>query len=115
MQIKQFDIWLANLNPAKGSKPGKIRPVIIIQTDLLNDAGHPSTIICPITSNNIKAATLLRESIELDGINLDKESAILIDQIRAIDNQRLIENLGSLNLKQRKVVKEKVKIVLDLE
>lgn len=115
MKIKQFDIWLANLNPAKGSEPGKIRPVIVIQTDLLNDAGHPSTIICPITSNIIKEATLLRESIELDGINLDKESAILIDQIRAIDNQRLIENLGSLNLRQRKVVKEKVKIVLDLE
>lgn len=115
MKIKQFDVWLANLNPSKGSEPGKIRPVIIIQTDLLNDAGHPSTIICPVTSNITPKATLLRVSIEIDGINLDKESTILIDQIRAIDNQRLIENLGSLNLKQQKVVKDKIKIVLDLD
>jgi mRNA interferase MazF len=115
MKIKQFDIWLANLNPSKGSEPGKIRPVLVIQTDLLNDIEHPSTIICPITSNIIEEVTLLRVAVEIGNIKLDKESAILVDQIRAIDNKRLLENLGSLNLKQRKVVKDKIKIMLDLE
>ena len=49
MEIKQFDIWLADLNPTIGTKPGKTRPVVVIQTNLLNDT-HSSTLICPITS-----------------------------------------------------------------
>lgn len=50
MKIKQYDIWLADLNPTRGIEPSKTRPVVIIQTDLLNEI-HLSTIICPITSN----------------------------------------------------------------
>tara|TARA_R110002050_G_scaffold299792_1_gene466425 strand:- start:15 stop:185 length:171 start_codon:yes stop_codon:yes gene_type:complete len=51
MKIEQFDIWLANLKPQKGTEPGKTRPVVIIQANPLNSTGHPSTIICPILSN----------------------------------------------------------------
>ena len=50
MRIKQYDIWLADLNPTIGTDPGKTRPVVIIQTDLLNDT-HLSTLICPVTTN----------------------------------------------------------------
>jgi len=60
MKIKQFDIWLADLNPKKGTEPGKIRPVVIVQTDLLNET-HLSTIICPITINVIPEAELLAQ------------------------------------------------------
>ena len=49
MEFKQYDIWLADLNPTLGTEPGKTRPVVIIQTNLLNDT-HLSTLICPITS-----------------------------------------------------------------
>ena len=49
MKLKQFDIWLADLNPRLGTEAGKTRPVVIVQTDLLNDF-HLSTVICPITS-----------------------------------------------------------------
>jgi mRNA interferase MazF len=115
MKIEQFDIWLANLNPSKGSESGKARPVFIVQTNLLNDVAHPSTIICPITSNIIGEATLLRISIEADNVKLDKESAILMDQIRAIDNLRLIRKLGNLTVKQQTVIKDRLRIVLDLE
>lgn len=59
MKINQFDIWLANLNPSKGTEPGKIRPVVVIQTDLLNGV-HPSTIVCPITTNVQPKSEILR-------------------------------------------------------
>ena len=59
MVIKQFDIWLADLNPSRGTEPGKTRPVVIIQTDLLNDI-HPATIICPITSKVNSEILVLR-------------------------------------------------------
>ncbi|NBY11223.1 MAG: type II toxin-antitoxin system PemK/MazF family toxin, partial [Sphingobacteriia bacterium] len=49
MKIKQYDIWFADLNPRVGTESGKTRPVVIIQTDLLNEF-HPSTLVCPVTS-----------------------------------------------------------------
>ena len=111
MQTKQYDIWLANLNPSKGTEPGKTRPVVIVQTDLLNNV-HPSSIICPISSNVVPDLELLR--VHLDPLQLDQDSDILIDQIRAIDNRRLITKLGELTKPQIKLVKENLKIVLDL-
>ena len=59
MKFKQYDIWLADLNPLMGTEPGKIRPVVIIQTDLLNDT-HFSTIICPVTTNVNLDSEILR-------------------------------------------------------
>ena len=111
MKIKQFDIWLADLNPTIGTEPGKTRPVVIAQTDLLND-GHPSTIICPVTTNVQPAAELLR--VHLQKQQLKKPNDILVDQVRAIDNRRLIKKLGSLTSAQAEKLKENLRIVLDL-
>jgi len=111
MKIKQYDIWLANLNPSKGTETGKTRPVVIIQTDLLNET-HLSTIICPITTNVNKEIELLR--VHLRAGQLDNISDILVDQIRAIDNKRLIKKLGRLNKDQKIRLKSNLRIVLDI-
>jgi mRNA interferase MazF len=50
MTAKKYEIWLANLDPRFGTEAGKTRPVLIVQTDSLNKV-HPSTLICPITTN----------------------------------------------------------------
>ena len=111
MKIKQFDIWLADLNPARGTEPGKTRPVVIIQTDLLNDS-HLSTIVCPITTNVQPEIELLR--VHLKKNQLDKPSDILVDQIRAIDNKRLLQKIGQLNVSQVQTIKRNIRVVLDL-
>jgi len=111
MKIEQYDLWLANLNPGKGTEPGKTRPVVVVQTDLLNDF-HPSTLICPITTKVNTELHLLRVHLRKSG--LDKPSDILVDQIRAIDNKRLIERLGKLNKKQVEALKRNIRIVLDV-
>jgi mRNA interferase MazF len=109
--MKQFDIWLADLNPSRGTEPGKTRPVVIIQTDLLNDE-HLSTIVCPVTTNIKKEITLLR--VHLKKGQLDKPSDVLVDQIRAIDNRRLLKRLGQLTREQKIKLRENIKVVLDL-
>ncbi len=111
MKIKQFEIWLANLNPAKGTEPGKVRPVVIVQTDLLNES-HPSVIVCPVTTNILPESELLR--VHLDKGQLDVLSDILVDQIRAIDKKRLISRLGELTSSQADKLGGNIKIVLDL-
>jgi mRNA interferase MazF len=111
MKINQYDIWLADLNPSRGTEPGKTRPVVVIQTDLLNDT-HLSTIICPISTNVIQDSDILR--VHLKKHQLDKLSDVLVDQIRSIDNKRLISKLGELTKEQREKLKENLRIVLDV-
>ena len=88
--LKQGEIWLANLNPGKGSEPGKTRPVLIIQGQALLDAGHPSTLIIPLTTKLIENAEPLRIRVAAHG-RLKHDSDLLLDQLRAIDNRRLTE------------------------
>lgn len=111
MKIKQYDIWLADLNPAKGTEPGKTRPVVIVQTDLLNEI-HLSTLICPISTNVQPEIELLR--VHLKKNQLDKLSDVLVDQIRAIDNKRLIAKLGQLTKEQQTKLRDNLRVVLDL-
>lgn len=111
MKIKQYDIWLADLNPSRGTEPGKTRPVVIVQTDLLNDS-HLSTLICPITTNVQTEIELLR--VHLKKNQLDKLSDILVDQIRAIDNKRLLARLGQLTKEQQIKLRDNLRIVLDI-
>lgn len=114
MKIKQFDIWIADLEPQRGTETGKVRPVLIVQTNLLNNE-HPSTLICPITTNVEKESEILRVHIIKGIANLKIESDIMIDQLRAIDNRRLLNKIGELTKDLQLIVKDNIKIILDLE
>lgn len=100
MKISKFHIYTADLNPRFGTEPGKIRPVVVVQTNLLNNE-HPSTIICPITTKVVLEAEYLRVHLTGDSSGLHKPSDILVDQIRAIDNRRFIEQIGILTTDQK--------------
>ena len=115
MMIKQFEIWIADLSPQIGTEPGKTRPVLIIQTNLLNKIPHPSTIICPITTNVEKDSNILRVHLKKGTSNLMQDCDIMMDQIRAIDNKRLIKKVGALSDELIDIVKENVSMILDLE
>jgi len=115
MPVKQFEIWLADLNPQIGTEPGKTRPVLAIQTDLLNRISHPSTIVCPITTNVKRDSEILRVHLKKGTANLQQPCDIMIDQIRAIDNKRLTKKIGVLPAELIEKVKENIQIVLDLE
>lgn len=115
MSIKQYEIWIADLNPKIGTEPGKTRPVLVIQTNLLNQIPHPSTIICPITTNVKKDSDILRVHLKKGEANLHQDCDVMIDQIRAIDNNRLIKKVGDLPKKLIETLKENLMIVIDLE
>jgi len=88
--MKRGEIYLANLNPGRGSEPGKTRPVLIVQDQSLLDAEHPSSLIVPLTTQLIDDAEPLRLRIPAAG-KLKQTSDLLIDQLRAIDNRRLMK------------------------
>ena len=87
---KRGEVWLADLNPQRGTEPGKTRPVLIVQAQALLDVGHPSTLIVPLTTNVIHDAEPLRLHVAPTG-RLRRKSDLLIDQLRAIDNRRLVD------------------------
>lgn len=115
MRINQYEIWLADLNPRVGTEPGKTRPVVVIQTNMLNRISHPSTIICPITTNVQADSEILRVHLKKGTANLLEDCDIMLDQLRAIDNKRLIKRIGLLPSNLVDSVKENVSVILDLE
>lgn len=98
----------------RGTETGKVRPVIIVQTNLLNNQ-HPSSIVCPITTNVQKDSEILRVHIKKGTSNIKVDSDIMIDQIRAIDNRRLVNKIGELTKELQIKVKDNIKIVLDID
>ena len=108
------EVWLADLNSPRGTEPGKTRPVLIVQAQALIEAGHPSTLIVPLTTNIISAAEPLRVHIRASG-RLRRRSDLMIDQLRAIDNRRLIQGpLAQLPPALMRQVSEAIREVLDL-
>ncbi|MCB0645143.1 MAG: type II toxin-antitoxin system PemK/MazF family toxin [Saprospiraceae bacterium] len=110
----KFEVWLADLNPKIGTKPGKTRPVVVVQTDMLNEAGHPSTIICPFTTNVKPGAEILRIHVNKGIAGITESSDIMLDQIRAIDNRRLIRKIGFLPKPGQQILQNNLRILLDL-
>jgi len=94
--MKQYELWLANLNPSKETEAGKIRPVVVIQSNLLNQVDHPSTLVCPITSLLSSSENILRVRMSKGKFGLDKDSEILVDQIRVLDNRRFLDKIGTI-------------------
>ena len=115
MKVKQYEIWIADLNPKIGTEAGKIRPVLVVQTNLLNKILHPSTLICPITTNIEKESDILRVHIEQGVADVRENCDIMIDQIRAIDDKRLIKKIGMLHKSLIEKLKENIMIVLDID
>ena len=113
VKIKRGFVYLADLNPKTGTEPGKVRPVLVVQTNMLNTL-HPSTVVCPLTTNVERSAHILRVYMKKGQAGLNKDSDIMIDQIRAIDNRRLMKELGEVPRRVLDAVSQNVALVLDL-
>ena len=108
------EVWLADLNPRRGTEPGKTRPVLVVQSQPLLDADHPSTLVVPLTTKLVDDAAPLRIRIPAAD-RLHSDSDLLVDQLRAIDNRRLIKGpLARLDKSQMATAGAAILEVLDL-
>ena len=111
MEIRKWHVYTADLNPRTGTEPGKIRPVVVVQTDLLNGI-HPSTVICPLTTTIRPEARYLRVHLARGEAGLKQPSDIIVDQVRAIDNRRLIAGLGVISRRSQARLASNLRILL---
>ncbi|MBQ9097745.1 MAG: type II toxin-antitoxin system PemK/MazF family toxin [Clostridia bacterium] len=96
MIVKRGDIYYADLSPVIGSEQGGVRPVLIVQNDVVNKYS-PTVIAAAITSQINKAKMPTHIEIGAENYGLNKDSVILLEQIRTIDKQRLREKIGRLS------------------
>ncbi|MDI9568613.1 MAG: type II toxin-antitoxin system PemK/MazF family toxin [Bacillota bacterium] len=95
MNVRRGDSYYADLSPVVGSEQGGVRPVIVIQNDIGNRYS-PTTIVAAITSQIDKAKLPTHIEISANEFGLDKDSVILLEQIRTIDKRRLKTRIGHL-------------------
>ena len=88
MAYRRGGVYLVNLNPARGTEPGKMRPCIIMQSNFLNNVEHPSTTVLPLTTQLIDDAEPLRFRLSSRD-RLEYDSDVMLDQTRTIDNRRI--------------------------
>ena len=111
--IRRGQLWAADLNPRFGTEPGKVRPVVVIQTDLLNQTDHPSTWIIPCTTR-LSGASVLRVELPARIAGNRQDCEAMIDQSRSVDRQRLRRLLGSVPSPIMKEIGEKLRLVGEL-
>ena len=96
MIVKRGDIYYADLSPVVGSELGGIRPVLVIQNDIGNKYS-PTVIAAAITSQINKAKMPTHIELAAKDYGLNKDSVILLEQIRTIDKRRLREKIGRID------------------
>ncbi len=96
MTVKRGDIYFADLSPVVGSEQGGVRPVLIIQNDMGNRYS-PTVIAAAITSRGDKADLPTHIKVSSLSSGLQKDSVVLLEQIRTLDKRRLREHMGTLS------------------
>jgi mRNA interferase MazF len=113
MVVKRGDIFYANLSPVVGSEQGGHRPVLILQNDVGNKYS-PTVIVAAITSHISKAKLPTHVELPAKQFNLEKDSVVLLEQLRTVDKRRLKEKITHLNEEIMARVDEAVRISLGL-
>ncbi len=112
--MKRGDVYYADLRPVIGSEQGGIRPVLIVQNDIGNK--HSPTVICAaITSKMNKAKLPTHIELSTDNYDMDKDSVVLLEQLRTIDKKRLKDKVCHLDDQVMKRVDVALKISLELD
>ena len=113
LDIKRVYLYYADLSPVVGSQQGGVRPVLIIQNDIGNKYS-PTVIVAAITSQINKAKLPTHIEISANEYGLNKDSVILLEQIRTIDKKRLREKIGCLDKNMMLKVNNSLQISLGL-
>lgn len=113
MIVKRGDVYFADLSPVVGSEQGGVRPVLIIQNDIGNRFS-PTVIVAAITAQIQKAKLPTHVEIDAKRYGFDRDSVILLEQIRTIDKQRLTDKITHLDEEMMKRVEDALQISLGM-
>jgi len=114
MQIKRGRLYTIDFNPRIKTKPGKLRPALVLQSDLVNEAGYPSTIVIPATTKLVENPGVLRLRVRKGQGGLVHDSDLLLGQLIAVANDSFRQEIGTLPESLMEEVENRIRIVLSL-
>ena len=112
MEIKRGHLYIIDFNPRIKTKPGKLRPALVLQSDFVNEAGYPSTIVIPTTTRLIENPGILRLRIKKAQGGLARDSDLLLGQLIAVANESFRQEIGVLPDDLMVELEKRVRIVL---
>ena len=114
MEIRRGHLYLVDFNPRIKTKPGKLRPAIALQSNLVSEAGYPSTVVVPTTTQLVENAGFLRLRLKRGVGAIERDSDVLIGQLIAVANESFQREIGALPTVLLREVERRVRILLEL-
>jgi mRNA interferase MazF len=114
MPIKRGHLYVIDFNPRIKTKPGKLRPALVLQSDLVNEAGYPSTIVIPTTTRLIENAGILRLRLKKSQGGIARDSDLLLGQMIAVANESFRQDIGALPNELMEELENRIRIILSL-
>lgn len=114
MGIERGRLYIVDFNPRVKTKPGKLCPAVVLQSDLVNEAGYPSTIVIPTTTRLVENPGILRLRIKKGQGGLARDSDLLLGQLIAVANESFRQEIGVLPAPLMDELENRVRIILGL-
>lgn len=114
MEIKRGRLYIVDFNPRVRTKPGKLRPAVVLQSDLVNEAGYPSTIVIPTTTRLVGDPGVLRLRVKRRQGGLARDSDLLLGQLIAVANESFRREIGVLPETLMNELEQRVRTLLSL-
>ena len=114
MPIRRGHLYIIDFNPRIKTKPGKLRPALVLQSDLVNEAEYPSTIVIPTTTRLVENAGILRCRLARGQGGVSRDSDLLLGQLIAMANESFRQEIGILPKAFMEEVENRLRIILSL-
>jgi mRNA interferase MazF len=114
MPIRRGHLYIVDFNPRIKTKPGKLRPALVLQSDLVNEAGYPSTIVIPTTTRIVENPGILRLHLKKGQGGVARDSDLLLGQLIAVANDSFRQEIGSLTQAFMEELENRIRIILNL-
>ena len=114
MPIQRGRLHIVDFNPRIKTKPGKLRPALVIQSDIVNEAGYPSTIVIPTTTRLVENAGILRFRLKKGQGGIARDSDLLLGQLIAVANESFRQEIGTLAHGMMEELDNRIRIILSL-
>lgn len=112
MKLRRGHLYVVDFNPRVRTKPGKLRPAVVVQNDAVNEAGYPSTIVLPTTTKLVDTSTPIRFRLPAGTAGLERDSDVLVAQVIAVANESFRKELGVLPPSMMDELDQKLRAVL---
>ena len=114
MPFKRGHLYIIDFNPRIKTKPGKLRPALVLQSDLVNEAEYPSTIVIPTTTRLVENPGMLRLHLKKGQGGVSRDCDLLLGQVIAVANESFRQEIGSLANSMMDEVENRIRIILSL-